>query len=121
MIPLWVALVGGLGAAARFMLDGVITARLSRSLPTATLVINVTGSFLLGVVTGGAAGGAEAVRAVAGIGFLGGFTTFSTASVELVRLVRVGRAPAAVALGVAMLLLSVAGALLGLAVGAAIR
>ena len=116
MIPVWVAVAGGLGAAARFMLDGALTARLSRSLPTATLVINLLGSFLLGLVTGGIDDGA-ALRAALGVGFLGGFTTFSTASVELVRLVRAERPAAAAALALTMLGLGVAAAVLGLAVG----
>ena len=118
MIPLGVAAAGGLGAAARFMLDGALTVRLPRTLPTATLAINVLGSFLLGAVTGWAAGGAEgAVRGVLGVGFLGGFTTFSTASVEVVRLVRARRPAAAVGLALAMLALSLGAAVLGLAVG----
>lgn len=115
MIPLGVAAAGGLGAAARFMLDGALTARLPRTLPTATLVVNVLGSFLLGAVTGWAAAGA--VRGVLGVGFLGGFTTFSTASVEVVRLMRARRPAAAAGLALAMLMLSLGAAVLGLAVG----
>lgn len=118
MTPLWVALAGGLGAGARFVLDGVLTEHSRRALPVATLAINVLGSFLLGVVVGWAAGGrADGVRAVVGVGFLGGFTTFSTASVELVRLVRSERPIAAVGLAAAMLVASGAAALIGLAVG----
>ncbi len=118
MTALWVALAGGLGAGARFVADGLLTARSRRTLPVATLTINVLGSFLLGVIVGWVNnGGPEAVRAVAGVGFLGGFTTFSTASVELVRLVRADRPRAAVALAVAMVVLSVGAAVLGLALG----
>lgn len=118
MTALWVALAGGLGAGARFVVDGLLTERTSRSLPVATLIINVIGSFLLGVVTGWAAGSELAlVRAVLGVGFLGGFTTFSTASVELVRLVLSSRRRAAAVLAVAMIGLSVAMALLGLLLG----
>nr|NLI49306.1 hypothetical protein [Propionibacterium sp.] len=117
MIALWVALAGGLGAGARFVVDGLLTARTQRTLPTATLTINVVGSFLLGVVVGWVGrGGPDAVRAVAGVGFLGGFTTFSTASVELVRLVR-ERPRAAAVLGTAMIVLALAAAALGLALG----
>lgn len=119
MTALWVALAGGLGAGSRFVLDGLLTEHSRRALPTATLVINVVGSFLLGVVTGWAAAhdAASLVRAVAGVGFLGGFTTFSTASVELVRLVRADRPWAAVFLALAMVVVSVGAALLGLLVG----
>lgn len=119
MTAVWLALAGGLGAGARFVLDGVLTDHSRRSLPTATLVINVVGSFLLGVVTGWVAAhdGSAVVRAVAGVGFLGGFTTFSTASVELVRLVRADRPWAAAGLAVVMVGFSVGAALLGLLAG----
>lgn len=127
MTALWVALAGGLGAGARYVLDGLLTARRRgsgpASLPTATLTINVLGSLLLGVVAGwagrGLAGPAVAgtLSAVAGVGFLGGFTTFSTASVELVRLVRAERPWGAVVLAVTMLALALAAAALGLALG----
>lgn len=119
MTPLWVALAGGLGAGARFMVDGLLTEHLRRRLPTATLVINVAGSFLLGAVVGWvtAHNGTMVLRSVAGVGFLGGFTTFSTASVELVRLVRAERPTAAAVLAAAMLLLGLLAAALGLALG----
>lgn len=122
MTPLWVALAGGLGAGARFMVDGLLTEHLRRRLPTATLVINVAGSFLLGAVVGWvtAHNGTMVLRSVAGVGFLGGFTTFSTASVELVRLVRAERPTAAAVLAAAMLLLGLLAAALGLALGTAL-
>lgn len=118
-MPVWVALAGGLGAGARFVVDGLLTEHLGRRLPTATLVINVVGSFLLGVVVGWSAGhdGRAILRSVVGVGFLGGFTTFSTASVELVRLVRAERPWAAGFLAVVMAGASVGAALLGLLAG----
>lgn len=120
MIGVWVALAGGLGAAARFVADGALTRLCRRTLPTATLVINVIGSLLLGLLLGWApAGDSSTIRAVLGVGFLGGFTTFSTASVELVRLARAGRPVAAVILGLVMLALSLAAAILGLGLGRA--
>ena len=109
---------GGVGAGARFVLDGVLTARSRRGLPTATMAINVLGSFLLGLVTASTdRGGADLTRAVLGVGLLGGFTTFSTASVEVVRLVRAARPRTAAGLAVAMLGASLAAALLGLTAG----
>ncbi len=118
-MSLLVALAGGVGAVARFVLDSVVAARAQRPFPVGTLVVNVLGSFLLGLLVGWARhrGGTADVRAVLGTGFLGGFTTFSTASVELVRLVRAGRPGTAAALAGSMVLISVLGALLGLWLG----
>ncbi|MET1006559.1 MAG: fluoride efflux transporter CrcB [Propionibacteriaceae bacterium] len=109
---------GGLGAVARFILDGVITARVSRY-PWGTTVINVTGSLLLGVVTGLALGHVlpERWHLVLGSGFLGGFTTFSTASLETVRLLQERRWLAGLANGIGMLAASVAAAAIGLWLG----
>lgn len=113
----WLALAGGCGASARFIADGLLGSRLPARWPLATLIINVTGSFLLGLLTGLGADHAEIVM-VLGTGFLGGFTTFSTASVELVRLVRSERTWTALALALSMPALAVAAAATGLALGA---
>jgi CrcB protein len=86
----WVGGAGGAGAAARFVLDGVIRTRLRSRVPAGTVTINVTGSFLLGVLTGLVMfhGASSTVTTVAGTGFCGGYTTFSTASFETVRLLQ---------------------------------
>lgn len=116
MLSFLVAIAGGVGAGARFVVDGALTHRISARLPVATLIINVTGSFLLGVLTQWAlTRGSAAMVAILGVGFLGGFTTFSTASVELVGLVRSQRPVAAVVLTVSMLVLSLTAAVLGMA------
>ena len=86
-----VALFGGVGAAARFVADGAIRARVVTVFPTATVIVNVTGSFLLGLLTAATAGALGPPWSVAAsIGFCGGYTTFSTALVETVRLVQAG-------------------------------
>jgi len=91
-------------------------ARVRSTVPLATLIINVTGSFLLGALTQWAvAGGPGVAVTVLGVGLLGGFTTFSTASLELVVLTRSERPWAAVLLAVSMLVLSIAAALAGYA------
>lgn len=90
MITALVALLGGVGAAARFVLDGIIRARWTGAFPLATLVINVSGSFVLGFLVGTVpvGGPVPGVVLVLGVGFCGGFTTFSTAMAEAVRLLR---------------------------------
>lgn len=115
MIAVLVALAGGLGAMARFSLDSWISTRWRAPIPVGTVVINVTGSLVLGLVTGWALRTANSeVLAIVGTGFLGGYTTFSTASVEAARLVRGGRGLAAVLHALVMVLLGLASAFLGL-------
>ena len=89
MTVVWMALAGGLGAVARFVLDGLVRTRFASAFPLGTVLINVTGSFVVGVVTGLALGHAvpDEWQLVVGTGFCGGYTTFSTASFETVRLV----------------------------------
>ena len=116
------ALAGGVGASARFVLDGVIRTRLRTAFPWATTVINVSGSLLLGVLTGLTAVHLlpEQLGVVLGAGFLGGYTTFSTASYETVQLIRQGRYGASLLSGLLMLVLSVAAASLGLWIGSSV-
>ena len=89
--------------------------------PIGTTIINVTGSFLLGLVTGLALahGLPPEWRAILGTGFLGGYTTFSTASYETVRLAQQRRYRAALVNGVGMLVLALAAAGLGPVAGTA--
>lgn len=118
MIPLWMALVGGLGAGCRYAVDAFVRPRVSATLPWSTHLINVTGSLLLGLIVGLGAG--NSWHTVAGTGFLGGFTTFSTASVETVHLAIDGRYRAAFVNASGMIVFSVAAAALGYAIGHAL-
>ena len=121
MITLLVALGGGAGATTRFLADTWVAGALRARLPAGTLIVNVTGSFLLGLLTGWviAGGGSDDLKAVLGTGFLGGYTTFSTASVEAVRLVRGGRGVGAAVHALSMVVLGIACAALGLWLGGA--
>ncbi|MGK9149070.1 fluoride efflux transporter CrcB [Plantibacter flavus] len=119
LLFLAIAGAGGLGAAARFVLDGVVRSRLGGAYPWGTTIINVSGSLLLGFVTALALGGLvdESWRLVLGGGFLGGYTTFSTASIETVRLLHDGRTRAGLANALGMLVASVLAAILGYGLG----
>lgn len=122
MTPLIFALLagaGGLGAAARLVLDGLVRSRIQTAFPVGTALINVTGSLLLGFVTGLALSHAlpEEWHLVLGTGFLGGYTTFSTASFETVRLLQAARYRAAVGNGLGTLVGAAAAAALGLWLG----
>jgi CrcB protein len=96
---LWIALAGGAGALARFLVDAAVRTRWAPDFPWATLFINVSGSLLLGVLTGLVLfrGEPTNLRLIFGTGLCGGYTTFSTASFETVRLLQ--RGSIAVALG----------------------
>lgn len=105
-----------LGANARYLVGGWVVDRLGATFPYGTLLINVSGSFLIGVVLTLVTERALApawVRPTFAIGFLGSYTTFSTFSYETLALVGAG-SPAAAALNVAG---SVGGALIGVYLG----
>lgn len=115
MTVILLALAGGLGAAVRFMLDGLIRARVRTALPWATIFINVSGSLLLGFLAGLVMEGQapESLQLILGTGFLGGYTTFSTASLETIRLVQSGRMGLALVNGLGSMAVSVAAAAAG--------
>lgn len=119
LVFLAVCAAGGIGSVARFTLDGFIRARAHIAYPLGTTIINVTGSLLLGLITGLASQAllAPEWRMILGVGLMGGYTTFSTASVETIRLLQERRNIAATINGLGMLALSVAAAALGLLIG----
>jgi len=83
-----IAFFGALGAVARFRVDASVSARLPSDFPLGTLVVNLTGSFALGVLVGASV--THRVAFLLGTGFLGGYTTFSTWMVESERLGEAG-------------------------------
>ncbi|HEV8688483.1 MAG TPA: CrcB family protein [Gaiellaceae bacterium] len=90
-----IGVAGALGAVARYGLDGVVSRRWPTAFPWGTLVVNVTGAFLLGLVFTVLAEHltvAPWVRSSLTIGFLGAYTTFSTLAFESYRLLEDGAA-----------------------------
>lgn len=83
---LWVAVGGFLGACARFLLSAWGNKKLHPVLPRVTLFINLSGSFLLGLLAGGA--WSEELYVFLGTGFMGAYTTFSTFNMENVQLIK---------------------------------
>ncbi|WP_409485267.1 fluoride efflux transporter FluC [Arsenicicoccus dermatophilus] len=119
-----VAVAGGVGAALRLAVDTWVRDRVARhaapglaAYGPGTLLINVAGSFALGLVVGLASREPldPAWRLVLGTGLCGGFTTFSTASLDTARLVPAAGPGRAASHAAATLVLSLAAALLGLA------
>ncbi|KJL45443.1 fluoride efflux transporter FluC [Microbacterium trichothecenolyticum] len=80
------ALAGGIGAGLRYVVDRWSTPAGGARFPVGILVVNVSGSFVLGVITGLGTAIAPELSLVLGLGLLGGYTTFSTVSVETVLL-----------------------------------
>lgn len=92
---LWVGLGGAFGSIVRFWLSGLILRHFNDAFPLGTLVINVSGSFLIGllvVLTGpdGRVAVSPSVRDGLLIGILGGYTTFSSFSLQTLNLARAG-------------------------------
>jgi len=117
-MALAVGLLGGIGAVARWLLDGAVTRRTGGAFPYGTLAVNLSGALLLGFVVGLALHG-DALRLVGG-GLLGSYTTFSTWMLETLRLAERGRANAAALNIVASLALGLLAVWLGRELGAAL-
>ena len=117
---LWsaVAVLGGLGAIARFELDGLVQERLDTEFPFGTFVVNGLGSFLLGVLVGLNLAGNDLL--LGGVAALGSFTTFSTWMLETQRLAEDGEGGLALANIVGSIALGIGVAGIGWWVGAAL-
>lgn len=111
MSALSVGVGGAAGALCRY---GVGLAVERRTVDT--LLVNVLGSFALGVVLG--LGAEETTLLAVGVGFCGAFTTFSSFAVETVRLAEDGDSAIALANAAGTLLLAVLAVLAGTHVGA---
>lgn len=114
LLFLGAALAGGLGAVLRYLVDLGVAGLAGRRFPWGILLVNLSGSFALGVV----ATALPDAAFLLGAGLLGGYTTFSTAMLDTVALWRDGERPASAFNAVGMLLLGVLAAGLGLALGA---
>jgi CrcB protein len=112
---LLICLAGGIGAALRLVLDSLIRTRLKTTYPIGTTIINVTGSLLLGLLTGLTAAQLlqQPFQLIMGTGLLGGYTTFSAASFETVRLLEDRQYLAAALNSLGMLISCTAAAALG--------
>lgn len=108
---------GGIGAGLRYLVDGLVMKGRTDAFPVGILLVNVTGSFVLGLVAGlGGALGGEWITVV-GVGLLGGYTTFSTVSVESALLAQGPRRPWAWVNLFGTLVICLVAAAIGIAVG----
>jgi len=113
---------GAVGTLARYLLALVLPP--IGGLPIATLLVNVVGAFLLGVLLGGIAKrGAESrrgrtLRLLIGTGVMGGFTTYSTLAVETAQLIGGGNGWLGAGYALGTLVIGLGASLLGIAAGA---
>ena len=120
---LLVGLGGFAGAVLRWLVDGWVSERNPTAFPVGTLVVNLTGSFLLGVLFAWVIERnvlPADIRAPVMIGFIGAYTTFSTFMLESWRLVEDGAWALATANLVGSVVLGLVAVVTGLAVGRAL-
>jgi fluoride exporter len=112
---LWVALGGAIGTTARYWLSTVVARAFGETFPWGTLIINITGSFVIGffaALTGpdGRLFASSTVRQFVMVGICGGYTTFSAFSLQTLNLANDGewaRAGANIGLSVLLCLIAV--------------
>ena len=121
---LWyVALGSAAGGVLRWLLGGAVQQRLGTLFPVGTLVVNITGSVLLGFLIRYALHTpaiSPEIRALLTTGFCGGYTTFSTYTYETATLIEDGDYRRAAAYAIASVLLALIGTFLGFAAARAL-
>lgn len=95
MTALLIAVGGALGSLARYWISEALALALGPAFPWGTLLVNVSGSFVIGAAAGGAIGDARLiaspfVRHFVMVGLCGGYTTFSAFSLQTVAMLQVG-------------------------------
>ena len=112
-VPLYLAvgIAGGLGAVGRYLVGAAVSLRFGGHFPLGTFVVNISGAFALGLLTG-MAPSTDAMR-ILGLGLLGGYTTFSTWMLESKRLAGERRTPVGAANLVASVLVGLLAVWLG--------
>ncbi len=117
MTYVWVAIGSAIGGVGRYAVSRAMAAALADGFPWATLLVNVSGSFLIGLVAGLAGPGGRIgadLRLFLTVGLCGGFTTFSAFSFETIELLRERHMAAAGANIALSVLLCLAGVWLGM-------
>ena len=114
---LWagVVVIGGCGSVLRFVVDGAVGTRLGRGFPSGTMVVNISGAMILGLLTGLALGADQAL--LAGTAAVGSYTTFSTWMLETQRLTEERQNRSAAINVIVSLVLGVGAAALGRWIG----
>jgi CrcB protein len=116
-VLLWcaVAVIGGAGSVLRFLVDGAVSTAIGRDFPFGTLIVNISGAVILGLLTGLALSHDQAL--LAGTAAVGSYTTFSTWMLETERLAEERQHRKVIANVVVSLGLGIAAAALGQLIG----
>jgi fluoride exporter len=116
---IWIAVaaLGALGAVARLLVEDVVSSRLPLTFPVGTLAVNLSGAFILGLLTGVALTGNALL--LAGSATIGSYTTFSTWMLETHSLSEDGRRTAAMTNVLVSVLVGLGAVALGRALGGA--
>lgn len=125
MTVLWIAIGGALGSLGRYWVSEALAIALGPAFPWGTLLVNITGSLVIGFVAGGSGASGRWIESAFArqfimIGLCGGYTTFSAFSLQTVAMLQagdVGRASLNVAGSVALCL---AATFIGFAASAAL-
>jgi len=118
-----IAIAGAAGALSRYAVDGIVSRRMSGAFPWGTMVVNLSGAFLVGFLFTVLAERflvAPWLRSTLLIGFLGAYTTFSTLSLETLRLMQDGARLLALANGAGTLVAGLIAVYAGVVLGRAI-
>jgi fluoride exporter len=114
-----VGLTGACGALVRYLVGLFFAERTGSTFPWGTLLINVTGAFLIGLIAGLTTKKllSPLLQTLLATGFLGGYTTFSAMSLESVQLINMGESRLSLLYLVGTILPGLLAAALGLALG----
>lgn len=93
----WICLAGAAGAGSRYLIAIWAAQRFGSAFPYGTLIVNIGGCFLIGIIMDAAVltSASPTVRAALAVGFVGGLTTYSSFNYETTRLLQEGAADAA--------------------------
>jgi len=123
MRAIWVGVAGFFGAASRYWLDGVVSRATGGSFPWGTWVVNISGCFVLGLLTTVLTERLmvnTTLRVALTVGFIGAYTTFSTFTYETVRLGQDGAVGLAFVNAASSVAVGIGAAWLGIALGKAL-
>jgi CrcB protein len=122
MNVLLVALGGAIGSAARYLVGALVANQFGPDFPWGTFIVNVSGSFLIGVILSFVGGGQlpAGARPFLAVGIMGGYTTFSTYSHETLQLIQGGEFGAATFNTLGQVVTGLVGVYLGVVFGRAL-